>query len=137
MTTNGGCLCGAVRYELAGDPMAHIACHCRACQYVSGGSPTLVILYPKSALTMERGQVKTYWSTADSGATVGRSFCEACGTPLFAAPQDNAPFVAVKVGTLDDPSRFKPQLDIWRSAAQPWQAPHDGAVQFEQNPAGP
>ena len=134
MTINGGCLCGAIRYEVSGDPLAKIACHCRACQYVAGGAPTLVAVFPHSTLTITKGVPKTYWSTADSGETVGRSFCEVCGTPLFAAPKRNPGFTAVKVGSLDDPSTFAVQADIWRGAAQPWHVPHAGAMQFETNP---
>ena len=136
MAMTGGCLCGAIRYELQGDPIVHAACHCRACQYLGGGSPSLVAIYPKAAVTITRGTPKTYWSTADSGAIVGRSFCEACGTPLFAGPRDDSPIVAVKAGGLDDPSGFKVQIDIWRSTAQPWHAPHPNAKQFEKNPGG-
>jgi hypothetical protein len=137
MTTQGGCLCSAVRYEISAPPLVSIACHCRACQYVAGGAPTLVMAFPKSAVTITKGAAKTFWSTADSGAKVGRSFCHACGTPLFAAPEHNADFVAVKVGSLDDPSGFKVQLDIWRRTAQPWHARHEGATQFEENPRRP
>ncbi len=131
----GGCLCNAVRYELSSDPIVHIACHCRTCQYVGGGAPTLAALYPKSAVSITQGAVKTYWSKSDSGVNVGRSFCAAFGTPLFAGPEENPQFVAIKVGSLDDPSAFKVQLDIWRSTAQPWHTHYDDAKQFDKNPS--
>jgi hypothetical protein len=40
----------------------------------------------------------------------------------------------IKVGSLDDPSAFKVQADIWMKTAQPWHRPHEGAAQFDGNP---
>ncbi|MGA0841157.1 MAG: GFA family protein [Pseudomonadales bacterium] len=33
----GGCLCGAIRYELKQDPSIAAICHCTHCQRQSGG----------------------------------------------------------------------------------------------------
>jgi hypothetical protein len=132
----GGCLCGAIRYELVADPTYQVACHCRACQYVNGGSPTLAMIVPRSALKITKGEPRTYWSTAESGRQVGRSFCAECGTPVFSEPSGNPDIAVIKVGSLDDPSDFKVQADIWMKEAQPWQAPHEGAVQMPGNPGG-
>jgi len=135
-TRTGGCLCGAIRYELTAEPIFQVACHCRACQYVSGGSPTLAMIAPKAALRITQGEPRTYWSKAESGAKVGRSFCAACGTPLFFQPAANDDIAVIKVGGLDDPSDFKVQADIWMNTAQPWHAPHEGAAQMPGNPGG-
>ncbi|HWA63731.1 MAG TPA: GFA family protein [Caulobacteraceae bacterium] len=132
-TRTGGCFCGAIRYEVEGDPMMQIACHCRACQYAAGGSPTLAMLFPRSNLKVLKGQPRTWWAETDTGNKVGRSFCEACGTHVFSEPTVSE-LAVIKVGSLDDPSDFKPQLDIWMKTAQPWHLPHEGAMQFEGNP---
>ncbi len=133
----GGCLCGAVRYELSAEPIAQVACHCRACQRASGGSPTLALVVPKAALTVTQGEPRVYWSAGDSGAKVGRAFCAACGAPLFSEPAVNADIAVIKVGSLDDPSAFAVQVDMWMAAAQPWHRPHEGAARFEGNPTPP
>ena len=133
----GGCLCGAIRYELSADPVFSVACHCRACQYTSGGSPTLAMVFPKSALKIVKGEPRTYWSTGETGEKVGRSFCEVCATPLWSHPQANADIVVIKVGGLDDPSAFAVQADMFMAAAQPWHRPHEGAVQMPGNPPRP
>lgn len=135
-TRTGGCLCGAIRYELSADPSFQLACHCRACQYVSGGSPTLAVIVPAAALKITQGEPRTHWSKGESGAEVGRSFCEVCGTPVFSKPSANSEIAVIKVGGLDDPSDFTVQADIWMKTAQPWHSPHEGAVQMPGNPGG-
>ncbi|HEV2362830.1 MAG TPA: GFA family protein [Caulobacteraceae bacterium] len=132
--SEGGCLCGAVRYAFEGAPVFQVACHCRDCQYASGGGPALIAVVPKPAFRITRGQPRTYWSKGDSGADVGRSFCPECGAPVFSEPKAIGEIVAVKVGSLDDPSAFRPQADIWMKSAQPWHQPHEGAAQFETAP---
>ena len=41
MKLEGGCCCGAVRYVAEGDPVMRAQCHCRECQYVTGGAPNM------------------------------------------------------------------------------------------------
>ena len=46
----GGCRCGNVRYECTAEPIATLHCHCRDCQYASGGAFATVLLVPAAAL---------------------------------------------------------------------------------------
>jgi len=130
----GGCLCGRVRYEITADPILQLACYCRDCQYAGGGAPALIAVVPKAQLAVTKGEPKTFWSKGDSGGDVGRSFCADCGSPLFSEPKSVGVF-ALKIGSLDDPSKFHPQFDIWMKSAQPWHRPHEGAARFEEGPS--
>ncbi len=132
----GGCLCGAVRYSIEAEPLFQFACHCRACQHATGGSPTLGMIVPKAALTITRGEAKGYASRGESGAGVERQFCGACGSPLFSKLESQPDLMVVKVGSLDDPSAFKVGVDMWMSEAQPWHRPHEGAPSLPGNPPG-
>ena len=133
-TATGGCLCGAIRYELSAPSVVQFACHCRACQHATGGSPTLGLLVPSAGLTITQGEPRVFWSAGDSGGKVGRCFCETCGAPLFSRLEPTPQLMVVKVGSLDDPSAFQVQVDMWMSATQPWHRPHEGAVGFPGNP---
>jgi hypothetical protein len=121
MTTHeGGCLCGAVRYRLEGDPIVSGACYCRDCQRVAGGGAAYAMMYPADALTVTKGSPRSFASKADSGSDVFRSFCPDCGVHLFSHNSAHPEFRAVKVGTLDDPGWFRAQGAAWTASAQPW-----------------
>jgi len=116
----GGCACGAVRYECSAAPVAMVNCHCRDCQRAGGAgfSPTVVV--PAEAFRLLRGEPQRYSVTADSGHTAHRAFCGACGAPLFASSSARRGFIGVRAGSLDDPSGFTPQVEVWTASAQPW-----------------
>lgn len=120
MTIDGGCLCRAVRYRVEAEPLARIACHCRDCQYLSGGAEANVIVMSSAALTLVSGEPRTYRTKADSGAEVWRSFCPICGTPMFAGNAADPEATAIRVGSLDDPTGFRRQGHIWTASAPPW-----------------
>lgn len=116
----GGCLCGAIRYKVEGEPLMSGACYCRDCQYVAGGAEAVGAGYPAEALTVTKGETRQFVIKSDSGADVTRHFCPTCGVHLFAHNSTHPQFLSIKIGTLDDPSGFKSQGNIWTSSAQPW-----------------
>jgi hypothetical protein len=59
-----------------------------------------------------RDEPKLYVRTADSGNQTTRAFCPDCGTMLFLRVSARPDLVAIRVGTLDDPSGFRPEADI-------------------------
>jgi hypothetical protein len=127
----GGCRCGAIRYRVTGALVAGVACHCRDCQYVAGGSPNLTWLFDGSGFDLLQGKPRVYKASATNG---GSSFCGRCGVHVFSRPDNNAHLIAIKVGSLDDASGFRVDGDIWMRSAQPWHEGYEGVVRFEGNP---
>ncbi len=82
-TRTGGCLCGAVRYESAGEPVFSLQCHCRDCQRSSGTAYIAAIRVPASGFRITQGAPKRYVAKADSGNEITRVFCGDCGSPLY------------------------------------------------------
>jgi hypothetical protein len=115
----GGCLCGAVRYQISAKPIAAANCHCRTCQKAVGAPHLAIMFVPASALTIT-GDYKEFATLAASGNTVYRAFCPACGTSLFGRNSRFTEIRPVSAATLDDPSVFKPEKDIWVTDSQPW-----------------
>jgi hypothetical protein len=117
-TFSGGCVCGAIRYEFSGEPIAQFKCHCSDCQHLGGGAFAAVVYVPKGGLKIT-GTPKHYATT--SMATMGkhdRSFCGECGSRLFGGESERA--VGIQAGTLDDASWFRPEAEIHVADAQPW-----------------
>src|SRR6266480_1430744 len=59
------------------------------------------------AVKIVKGTPRTFWSFSDTGNHIARLFCESCGTPLFAHSPARPDIMAIKVGSLDDPSWFR------------------------------
>ena len=130
----GGCACKAVRYKVSSEPVAFMLCHCRDCQYASGGEPAAVVVVPKAAFSLTKGEVKSYGVTGESGNKVVRQFCANCGTPLFSALDGNPGLWAIKAGSLDDSSWLKPTAFLWTKSAQPWAHKDAAITSFEKQP---
>ncbi|MDE0803971.1 MAG: GFA family protein [Acidimicrobiales bacterium] len=121
MTRTGRCLCGDVSYELSGDPIATVVCHCDHCQRQSGGAFSLNMVAHESQLSID-GTLQTYVETGenDDGTYVNRKFCGTCGSPIVSELVATEGVVAVKVGTLDDRSDIAPAAEVWCVDKQPW-----------------
>ena len=115
----GGCMCGAVRYECGGDPLYMFNCHCRDCQRYSGSAYFAVLGVPSSALKIT-GELKFHEAKGDSGNILERGFCPNCGSWVCARSSAASDTMALLAASLDDPSIFKPAMDIFASSAQPW-----------------
>lgn|SRR5690606_11228547 len=117
MNYNGQCLCGAIRYQLSGAPVAVALCHCNDCRRSAGAPAVAWAMFPEQALVVTQGQPKTINS---SGAAM-RSFCPDCGTGLFYRNAENLPgIVDVQSATLDDPDALPPSIQIQVAERLQW-----------------
>jgi hypothetical protein len=131
----GQCLCGAVRYRLAAEPLATRICWCRDCQHLAANG-TVNVLVPTAALTIE-GELSQYARTADSGNEVQRRFCPRCGSHLFANSSARPQFTVIRAGTLDEPSSVRPAVNIWAGSAPAWACLDPALERIEQQPLPP
>lgn len=117
--TEGGCLCGAVRFVIPGPLISARACWCRLCQYIGAGSATVNALYPSDGFRVT-GETRDFVSVADSGTVMHRHFCPTCGTHLYGTAESRPHITVVRVGALDDPGAAPPASTIWAAAAPGW-----------------
>ena len=117
---SGGCACGAIRYQAEGEPLFSLNCHCRDCQRETGSAFAPILAVLRATFTLTRGRPRYFELTADSGQTTTRAFCPECGSRLFGQPGSRPDIVTIRVGSLDDPSAFRPNRDIFTASAQPW-----------------
>jgi hypothetical protein len=122
-----------VRYAAEGEPMMKAQCHCRECQYISGGAPNMFVAMPADGFTYTKGTPKGF-TRSDLDQAVTREFCAECGTHLLTRGPGLPAFI-LKVGTLDQPSLFgTPKLAIFTVDKQAFHYIPDGLPAFERMP---
>lgn len=136
VTQSGGCLCGAVRYEINGPLFKAGNCHCLGCQKLSGSGHAFHALFPEEAFTVT-GKTQGYKWTADSGNTNTTEFCPVCGSPLFARNSGFPGMVTLRVASLDDPAQIMPQMAVYLKRRQPWDVLDRSLPTFMEMPAMP
>ena len=117
-TAAGGCLCGRVRYVILGEPLRSGMCNCRSCQRYTGSAFEPFLSFPASAVGIT-GKLRTFEHFGDSGRPVHRRFCPNCGSGVVNADPTHG-LIIVLAGTLDDPTVFKPTIEICCDTALPW-----------------
>jgi len=131
----GGCLCGAIRYNVNAPVTALRACHCTHCQMTSGSGASVNAVVQSKDFVLTKGAPKRYSDKADSGRTLQRFFCGDCGSPIYSQRDSTPERVVVRAGTFDDSSGMKIATHIWTKSARPWSWIDPDTEQLPGNPA--
>ena len=131
---HGGCLCGAIRYRVADEPLTLYACHCTDCQRRTGSAFALSMVVLKSELHLLQGEPRGYTVTLSDGRQKHGKFCGQCSTRLWGEPVRFPQVVVVQPGTLDDTTWLRPIGHIWTRSAQPWVSIPNDTLNFERPP---
>ena len=107
MSARGGCLCGAVRYEVTGPLRDVVVCHCSRCLRTHGHAAAYTAC-ARGDLVLERSDALRWYEFDDRS----RGFCGECGASLFwsAAGRDT---ISIAAGTLDRPTGLKTVAHIY------------------------
>ena len=129
MTTKGSCLCGAVRYTVAGSVRDVHACHCTQCRkqsghYVAAGAA------PREDVVIEGADAITWF---ESSPGVRRGFCGTCGSHLFWDHRD-LPTLSLNAGAFDRPTGLKVEQHIFVADKGDYYELTDGLPQFDTLP---
>lgn len=118
---SGGCLCGAVRYSVRGEPFHVGRCHCADCRKESGSTYTIYGQWP----------LEVFESSGEYGTYAGRGFCPRCGSSLFTVDEEA---VEIRLGSLDDaPFELRPEAEVWIKRREPWLHAVEGAAQHRES----
>jgi hypothetical protein len=127
----GGCHCGAVRYQVEGAPMHHALCHCVDCRR-SAGAPMVGWTMFRSDQVSATGETRAY-ASSEHGR---RHFCPACGTGLFYTNEALLPGITdVQSATLDDPDAIPAGAHIQTADRIGWMKDAHQLPQFERFPS--
>jgi hypothetical protein len=116
---NGGCACGAIRYEIPGEPVFTNHCQCRDCQRKSGTGHGSYLTFDGAGVKLT-GEPTQWDMVADSGNVKTRGFCPRCGSPVYQRNSGTPQFFTVHAASLDEPSRFQPQVVTYHARALAW-----------------
>lgn len=118
---DGGCTCRQVRYRLTSTPLFVHCCHCRWCQRETGAAFALNAMIEADRVQLLAGAVDVVLTPSDSGRGQKICRCPTCKVAVwshYAGAGDAVCFV--RVGTLDEPDRFPPDIHIFTASRQPW-----------------
>ncbi len=131
---SGGCACGAVRYEIEGEPMVMGDCQCRTCQKKSGTGHGSYLTFPSREEVRLTGKA-TLWDVAgDSGNVKTHAFCPVCGSPVYLTLNAMPELFAVHAGSLDDPGRYSPQMMTYALRGHAWDRVDPALTKFDKMP---
>jgi len=130
----GGCLCGALRYEIDVPLGPIVLCHCGSCRRASGSAFAANASLRADGFRWLAGREALVEHESSPGKT--RAFCRACGSPLYSAHVSRPGELRVRLGTLDagaDPGAG-PAAHIWVGEKAPWHEIHDDLPRFDAEP---
>jgi hypothetical protein len=127
---SGGCLCGAVRYELLGKSTSVAYCHCSMCRKWHGHVGAYAAVDRADlALVLDRG---LRWHA--SSPSVRRGFCAECGSSLF-FDEAGDPKLAFTPGSLDEPTGLRSKAHIFvASKGDYYDMAEDGLLRLDGGP---
>jgi hypothetical protein len=117
----GGCTCRAVRYQMISAPLFVHCCHCRWYQRETGASFALNAMIEADRVVVLSGEPEVVATSSNSGKGQKITRCPICRIALwsnYAGAGDAVRFV--RVGTLDNPDLFPPDIHIFTASKQPW-----------------
>lgn len=117
----GGCDCRSVRYRLQSAPLFVHCCHCRWCQRETGTAFALNALIETDRVSLAAAAPEMVPTPSASGKGQSIARCPVCRIALwshYAGAGTTLSFV--RIGTLDEPDRFPPDIHIFTASKQPW-----------------
>jgi hypothetical protein len=118
-TLHGSCLCGRVKFEIAGPITAFYACHCGRCRKASGSAHGMnIFVGPDSVRWIAGEDLVTNFALSDA-SYFNAAFCRVCGSP---APRKarSGDFEIVPAGSLDDSPLQPPDRTIFWDDRASW-----------------
>jgi len=123
----GSCLCGAVRYEVAGELGQIEFCHCSMCRRASGTAfaSNMSVRAADFRVVSGEASLKSY----ESRPGKERMFCAECGSPIISRGAGAPGWVRVRVGTLDEPVAARPAFHFHVASKASWMSITDDLPQ--------
>ena len=127
----GGCLCGAVRFEISEPPISASYCHCTRCQRRTGTAASAQARIVPGSLRVVSGEELVRAFEPEDGFP--KEFCSACGSALWSRNPDNPDALSVRMGAFDEDPGVRPSYRQYVAYAAQWEPiPDDGLPRFPE-----
>ena len=127
----GGCMCGAVRYEIDEPLLGALYCHCKRCQRRSGGPFSTTALTAPGSLRVVGGEERLKDYRPDGGYV--KTFCSECGSHVYTTNPDDSNLRAVRMGTIDGDPGVAFGAHQYCNYSAPWEPVfEDGLPRFAE-----
>ena len=127
----GSCLCGAVRYAVAGPLRPVSYCHCSQCRRTSGHYVAATACNTEHLQMQNDEGLHWYRSSPDAE----RGFCSQCGSSLFWR-SGRGQEISIMAGTLDTPTGLEAEEHIFAADASDYSRLDDELPHFDAYPPG-
>ena len=127
----GGCLCGAVRFEVSEPLVSASYCHCTRCQRRTGTAASAQAKIAPGSLTVLSGEeLIRAWSPPSGWEKL---YCSGCGSALWSRDPDDHEVKSVRLGVFDSDPGIRPEYRQFVAYAAPWEpVPDDGLPRFAE-----
>jgi hypothetical protein len=115
----GGCMCGAIRFEVKSPPNPSTICYCEYCRHAVGAVSVAWLTFRAGDFAFTKGSPASYASSAG----VTRTFCPKCGTSLTYANTSRPTEIDVTTGSMDHPEAYPPAGVVFAGHKVPWDVP--------------
>ena len=131
-SVEGGCLCGAVRFELTEPPVSAGYCHCTRCQRRTGTAASVSAQIDGDALRIISGsELISGWTPGDAGWE--KCFCSSCGAHLYSRSPADPRQIGVRMSAFDSDPGVRPSFRQYLNYAASWEPiPDDGLERFPE-----
>ena len=134
MRIHGGCLCGAITYEIDEPPAVAVHCHCSICRRVHGASFGTFAVVSNSKFRWTQGAEKL--REYESGPGNLRQFCPRCGSQITVVEGWNPDGVTICMGSFYDDPKIRPSAHMYAGSKAPWWEIADDLPQSDEWPEG-
>src|SRR5271156_4682874 len=128
----GGCNCQKVRYQIEATPLIVHCCHCSWCQRETGTAFALNAVIESSNVTHLGAEPEIILTPSASGRGQGIARCPTCHIAVYSNYDGLDDLIYIRVGTLDTPNMFPPDIHIFAASKQPWVVLGDGVPVVEE-----
>jgi hypothetical protein len=123
----GGCLCGAIRYQIGAEPRSADYCHCSMCRRAAGAPVMARLTVADESFAWTAGEPAVHRSSEKAE----RFFCPTCGTQL--ALRDEPDYLDVTLASLDNPEAVRPSYHIWIASRIGWFEIADDLPRYQES----